>query len=94
MEIGAAAGTAALESNLRVQRCAARRATHDLSKSRHVDIARSILRNPPRAGWGARLTGWSSGLRLGLPVSIVVLVPAQAVLAFAHECLVMWRVHR
>ena len=87
MEFSSAPGTAAVEANIGLDDRAALRTPNDLAKARHVDIARSVLGNPARAGRSAGLRRRSRRfrLRLRLAIAIVILIAAQAVFAVAHS---------
>jgi hypothetical protein len=76
--------TAAVESHFFFDHCAALCASDHLAETRHVDVARAVLRNAARAGGRARFRRRTRRLRLRLPVAIVVVVTALTVFAVAH----------
>src|SRR5688572_1953296 len=82
MQVGATAGTPALQSDIFGDDGAALRAAHDVSEARHADVLRAVLpRNTTRARARARLRRGPRSLGLRLAVAVGVLVAALSVLA-------------
>ena len=84
MKFGSAASTTALESDGLFDHRPALGAPHNLPEPRHVDVARTILRNPAGPGWSAWLLRRTRRCRLLGTIPIVILVAAEAVFSVTH----------
>jgi hypothetical protein len=84
VKLCAAPGATALESDALFDHGAALGAPHDLPEPRHVDVARTILRNATGSGRSARLLRRALRCRLLRTIPVVILVAAEAVFSVTH----------